>query len=83
MLPYLLRLAGHALDGDESQRLQFERPKGLSQTDHPFASELMAVLLMATHAVYGIEACKSINSNILAEEGKTAGIMAFKLNENL
>ncbi|KAL0701480.1 hypothetical protein Bca4012_057602 [Brassica carinata] len=83
MLPYLLRLAGHALDGDESQRLQFERPKGLSQTDHPFASGLMAVLLMATHSVYGIEACKSINSNILAEEGKTAAIMAFELNENL
>ncbi|XP_018436588.1 uncharacterized protein LOC108808979 [Raphanus sativus] len=83
MLPYLLRLAGHALHGDESQRLQFERPKGLSQTDHPFASGLMSVLLMGTHAVHGIEACKNINSNILAEEGKAAAIMAFELNENL
>lgn len=83
MVPYLLRLAGHALDGDETQRLAFERPKGLSHTDHPFDSGLMAVLLMATHAVYGFEACKNINSHILAEEGKSAAIMAFDLNENV
>ncbi|KAG2308382.1 hypothetical protein Bca52824_028130 [Brassica carinata] len=56
MIPHLLRLSGHALPGDERHLLEYERPKCVSQTQNSFDSGLMAVLLMATHAVYGIEA---------------------------
>ncbi|KAL0794669.1 hypothetical protein Bca101_066046 [Brassica carinata] len=81
MIPHLLRLSGHALPGDERHLLEYERPKCVSQTHNSFDSGLMVVLLMATHVVYGIEACKNINSNILAEEGKSNAIMAFELQE--
>lgn len=83
MIPFLLRLSGQAFGCDADQCFALERPKGLSQSHDPFDCGLMDVLLMATHAVYGIEACKNINENILAEEGKSAAIMAFELRESI
>lgn len=76
MVPYLVRLAGLDFGSEEPKLFAFERPKCVSQNDNPCDSGLMAVLLIATHVVYGIEACKYINTEILVEEGKSAAIMA-------
>ncbi|KAL0722523.1 hypothetical protein Bca4012_037122 [Brassica carinata] len=78
-----IRLSGLDFGSDETKPFAFERPKGVSQTANPCDSGLMAVLLMATHAVYGIEACKYINTQILMEEGKSAAIMAMELQDNV
>lgn len=83
MVPYLVRLSGLDFGSDETKPFAFELPKGVSQTANPCDSGLMAVLLMATHAVYGIEACKYINTQILMEEGKSAAIMAMELQDNV
>ncbi|KAG2330123.1 hypothetical protein Bca52824_001303 [Brassica carinata] len=83
MLPYLLRLFGQAFGSAEPKSFALERPKGLSQIENPFDCGLMAVLLMSTHTVYCIEACENIDSRILAEEGKSAAIMAFELQESV
>lgn len=70
MIPYLVRQSGQPYGCDAGPRYAFERPKGLSQSEDPLHCGLMSVLLMATHAVYGIEACKNIHVNILAKKGR-------------
>lgn len=62
---------------------RFDRPKGVSQITNPSDSGLMAVLLMVTHAVHGNEACSNITSSCLADEGKSAAILAYELKEEL
>lgn len=79
MIHYLLRECGEAYGCEDASPFSFERPKCVSQSVDPFDCGLMTVLLMATHAVYGIEACKNIHQSMLAEEGKSAAIMAFEL----
>ncbi|KAJ0233882.1 hypothetical protein HA466_0278980 [Hirschfeldia incana] len=84
MLPYLARYVGESI-GSEAviQCYDVARPKAVAQNTNPSDSGLMAVLLMATHALYGIEACKHITPQMLEEEGKRAAILAYELREQL
>lgn len=83
MLPYLLRLSMQVSGTDEPKRFAVERPKDLSQTKNPSDAGLMAVLFMSTHAVYGLEACKNINTDVLVEAGRSAAVMAFECKDML
>lgn len=78
MLPYLLRVSMQVCGSENPHRFAFERPKDLCQTENTSDAGLMAVLFMSTHAVYGLEACKNINTNVLVEEGRSAAVMAFE-----
>lgn len=42
---------------------------------------MMAVLFMSTHAVYGLEACKNINTDVLFEEARSSAVMAFECKD--
>ncbi|KAF3488288.1 hypothetical protein F2Q69_00053784 [Brassica cretica] len=81
MLPYLLRLSMQVSGTDEPKRFAVERPKDLAQTQNPSDTGLMAVLFMSTHAVYGLEACKNINTDVLVEAGRSAAVMAFECED--
>ncbi|KAL0862893.1 hypothetical protein Bca101_042011 [Brassica carinata] len=84
MLPYLARFACQPV-GDEPiiQCFDVVRPKSLEQINNPADSGLMALVLMGRHAVYGMEACKNISSDVLAEEGKRAAILTYEFKEEL
>nr|VDD38076.1 unnamed protein product [Brassica oleracea] len=82
MLPYLARRICQDMCGD-GLAYRFDRPKGVSQITNPSDSGLMVVLLMVTHAVHGNEACSNITSSCLADEGKSAAILAYELKEEL
>ena len=81
MLSYLLRLSMQVSGTDEPKRFAVERPKDLAQTQNPADTGLMAVLFMSTHAVYGLEACKNINTDVLVEAGRSAAVMAFECED--
>lgn len=83
MIPYLVRHPCQPNGCDGPLPFEIDRPKGVSQSPHPFQSGLRAVLLMATHAVYGIEACKNMNESMVDEEGKSAALMDFQLRESI
>ncbi|KAL0899002.1 hypothetical protein Bca101_082963 [Brassica carinata] len=84
MLPYLARFACQPV-GDEPiiQCFDVVRPKSLEQINNPADSGLMALVLMGRHAVYGMEACKNISSDVFAEEGKRAAILTYEFKEEL
>ncbi|KAG5400463.1 hypothetical protein IGI04_015070 [Brassica rapa subsp. trilocularis] len=83
MLPYIVRLSTRAVGSAEPKRFSVERPKNLSQIQNPCDDGLMSVLLMCSHAVYGIEACKNISTDSLVEEGKSAVVLAFEYKETM
>lgn len=84
MLPYLARYSSLPLGVDPViQCYDVARPKSVSQSINPADSGLLAVLLMAFHALYGVEACKNITPELLAEEGKRAAILAYEFKEKL
>ncbi|KAG2243636.1 hypothetical protein Bca52824_094530 [Brassica carinata] len=62
---------------------KFDRPKSVFQSDNPADAGLIAVLLMVKHAVYGFEACRHLSPETVAEEGKSAAIMALESKEKL
>lgn len=84
MLPYLARFACQPV-GDEPiiQCFDVVRSKSVAQINNPADSGLMALLLMGRHAVYGIDACKNISHEVLAEEGRHAAILTYEFKEEL
>ncbi|XP_048596182.1 uncharacterized protein LOC125577998 [Brassica napus] len=84
MLPYLARFACQPIGDDNViQCYDVARPKFVSQNKNPSDSGLMAVLLMANHAVYGTEACKNISHERLEAEGRRAAILVYEFKEEL
>ncbi|WZZ78916.1 hypothetical protein YC2023_099488 [Brassica napus] len=83
MLPYLARYVGETVGAEPViQCYDVARPKSVAQNKNPADSGLMAMLLMATHAIYGIEACKSISHEVLEEEGRRAAIWRMSLRSS-
>ncbi|KAJ0245552.1 Ulp1 protease family [Hirschfeldia incana] len=84
MLPYLARYA--CQDSGENPVLQcFDvfRPKSVAQVTKSCDSGLMSLILMATHALYGLDACKTIKPELLTDEAKRAAILAYEFKETL
>ncbi|KAL0695496.1 hypothetical protein Bca4012_062676 [Brassica carinata] len=81
MLPYLLTQSMQVCGSENPQRFAFERPKDLCQTENASDAGLMAVLFMSTHALYGLEACKIISTDVLVDEGRSAAVMAFECKD--
>ncbi|KAL0758949.1 hypothetical protein Bca101_075099 [Brassica carinata] len=81
MLPYLLRLSMQAFGSAEPEPFAVDRSKDISESKNPSDDGFMAVLFMATHVVYGIEACKNINTEVLVLEGKSAAVMASEFKD--
>ncbi|KAG5378744.1 hypothetical protein IGI04_026586 [Brassica rapa subsp. trilocularis] len=72
MLPYLARYACQPLGAEPViQCYDVARPKSVAQSKVPVDSGLMALLMMAYHALYGLDACKTITRELLEEEGKS------------
>lgn len=84
MLPYLARYACQPLGAEPViQCYDVARPKSVAQSKVPVDSGLMALLMMAYHALYGLDACKTITRELLEEEGKSAAILAYEFKEKL
>ncbi|KAL0715491.1 hypothetical protein Bca4012_064813 [Brassica carinata] len=83
MLPYVARHFGKEMGGQPAMPYKFDRPKSVFQSDNPADAGLIAVLLMVKHAVYGFEACRHLSPETVAEEGKSAAIMALESKEKL
>ncbi|CAF2044413.1 unnamed protein product [Brassica napus] len=84
MLPYLARYVGEIVGTEPViQCYDVARPKSVAQNKNPADSGLMAMLLMATHAIYGLEACKSLTHEMVEEEGRRAAILAYEFKEKL
>ena len=84
MLPYLARYACLEIGSDPViQCYDVARRKSVAQFKNEADSGLMAVLFMASHALYGLEACKNIGADVLEEEGKSAAILAYEFKEKL
>ncbi|WZZ25815.1 hypothetical protein YC2023_009216 [Brassica napus] len=79
MLPYLARFACQDIGEDPViQCFDVSRPKSVAQISETCDSGLMSLILMATRAVFGMEACKSIKTEVLTDEGKKAAILAYE-----
>lgn len=84
MLPYLARCACQAIGEDPViQCYDVSRPKSVVQQQKTSDSGPMSLLLVATHAVYGIEACNNMSMEVLTDEGKRAAILACEFKEKL
>ncbi|KAF2531069.1 hypothetical protein F2Q70_00031051 [Brassica cretica] len=59
------------------------RPKSVAQFKNEADSDLISLLFMASHALYGPEACKNIGDDVLVEESKSATILAYEFKEKL
>ncbi|WZY94294.1 hypothetical protein YC2023_066623 [Brassica napus] len=83
MLPYLARYAYLDIETDPViQCYDVARPKSVAQIKNEADSGLMSSLFMASHALYGPEACKNIGDDVLVEESKSAAILAYEFKEN-
>ncbi|CAN7105827.1 unnamed protein product, partial [Brassica rapa subsp. narinosa] len=66
MLPYLARYAYLDIETDPViQCYDVARPKSVAQIKNEADSGLMSSLFMASHALYGPEACKNIGDDVL------------------
>ncbi|CAG7906863.1 unnamed protein product [Brassica rapa] len=83
MLPYLARQFGKEMGTQCVTPYKFDRTKSVFQSDNPADAGLIAVLLMVRHAVYGFEACRNLSPETVADEGKSAAIMALESTEKL
>ncbi|KAL0735256.1 hypothetical protein Bca4012_011466 [Brassica carinata] len=83
MLPYLARHFGNELGVQRVMPYKFDRPESVFQNANPADAGLIAVLLKVKHAVYDFEACRHLSAESVAEEGKSAAIMAFESKEKL
>ncbi|KAL0740980.1 hypothetical protein Bca4012_082493 [Brassica carinata] len=81
MLPYILRQSMQVCGSEKPQRVAFDRPKDLCQTENASDAGLMAVLFMSTHALYGLETCKIISTDVLVDEGGSAAVMVFECKD--
>ncbi|KAF8107332.1 hypothetical protein N665_0123s0023 [Sinapis alba] len=83
MLPYLYRQGMGDIGSGELMPYTYDRLEAVSQHDDPPASGILVVLLMVTHALYGINACKNIPPETVCEEAKSAAVMAYEFKEKL
>ncbi|CAN6873802.1 unnamed protein product [Brassica oleracea var. botrytis] len=84
MLPYLARYARLKIETDPViQCYDVARPKSVAQFKNEADSGLISLPFMASHALYGPEACKNIGDDVLVEESKSATILAYEFKEKL
>lgn len=84
MLPYLARYACLKIETDPViQCYDVARLKSVAQFKNEADSGLISLLFMASHALYGPEACKNIGDDVLVEESKSATILAYEFKEKL
>lgn len=81
MFPYLLKECGRS--AGVVMPMEWGRAKGICVGINQSDSGMMSVLQMGIHALYGIEACRSIVPDVLPEEAKAAAIMAYEFHEKL
>lgn len=83
MLPHLARHFGKEKGAQRVMPYKFSRAKSVFQSDNPRDAGLIVVLLMVKHAVYGFEACRHLSPETVADEGKSAAIMALEWKEKV
>ncbi|KAG2329652.1 hypothetical protein Bca52824_000832 [Brassica carinata] len=83
MFPYLLKQAGGTTFCDVLTPFSIERPEGLVINYALPDSGLTAMLLLQSHALGGIEECKSISPANIAEEAKRAVVMVYEYHQKL
>ncbi|KAL0844975.1 hypothetical protein Bca101_018221 [Brassica carinata] len=83
MFPYLLKQAGGTTFCDVLTPFSIERPEGLVINYALPDSGLTAMLLLQSHALGGIEECKSISPANIAEEARRAVVMVYEYHQKL
>lgn len=83
MFPSLLKRTGRLSKARDGQGVVIDRPKIVAQNPNPAHSGLTSILLMHTHAVFGLDSCRCITPNLLAEEARRVVVMLYELHEKL
>ncbi|KAH0928586.1 hypothetical protein HID58_014313 [Brassica napus] len=83
MIPYLLKHTGRISNTTAYHGVVIERPKVVAQNTNPSHSALTSILLMQTHAIFGLESCRCITPTLLTEEAHRVAVMLYELHEKL
>ena len=83
MFPYLMKQAGLRISNSQLVPMVAERAKTVPQNIISADSSLTSVLLMQTHALSGIEACRCIAPHILASEGQRVAVLLYEYHMKL
>ncbi|KAL0847624.1 hypothetical protein Bca101_020870 [Brassica carinata] len=83
MFPSLLKRTGRLSKARDGQGVVIDRPKIVAQNPNPAHSGLTSILLMQTHAIFGLDSCRCITPNFLAEEARRVVVMLYELHEKL
>uniref|UniRef100_A0A0D2ZS03 Ubiquitin-like protease family profile domain-containing protein n=1 Tax=Brassica oleracea var. oleracea TaxID=109376 RepID=A0A0D2ZS03_BRAOL len=83
MFPYLMKQAGWRISNSQLVPMVVERAKTVPQNIISADSSLTSVLLMQTHALSGIEACRCIAPHILASEAQRVAVLLYEYHMKL
>ncbi|KAJ4873734.1 Uncharacterized protein Rs2_44533 [Raphanus sativus] len=83
MIPPLLRRTGVLSTTASYPAVVIERPNVVRHNSNRSHSALTSILLMQTHARFGIEICRSITPTTLKEEAQRLVVMLYELHEKL
>ncbi|RID46158.1 hypothetical protein BRARA_I02839 [Brassica rapa] len=83
MIPSLLKRTGRISNTTAYHGVVIERPKVVAQNTNPSHSALTSILLMQTHAIFGLESCRCITPTLLTEEAHRVAVMLYELHEKL
>ncbi|XP_013699968.1 uncharacterized protein LOC106403707 [Brassica napus] len=83
MFPYLMKQAGLRISNSQLVPMVAERAKTVPQNIISADSSLTSVLLMQTHALSGIEACRCIAPHILASEAQRVAVLLYEYHMKL
>ncbi|KAL0759447.1 hypothetical protein Bca101_075597 [Brassica carinata] len=80
---YLMKQAGWRISNSQLVPMVVERAKTVPQNIISADSSLTSVLLMQTHALSGIEACRCIAPHILASEAQRVAVLLYEYHMKL
>ncbi|KAG2254313.1 hypothetical protein Bca52824_084449 [Brassica carinata] len=83
MIPSHLKRTGQLSATASCPEVVIDRPKMVHQNSNRSHSGLTTILLMQTHAMFGIDICRCITPARLKEEAQKTGVMLYELHEKL
>ncbi|KAL0801809.1 hypothetical protein Bca101_056985 [Brassica carinata] len=83
MIPPLLKRSGQLSTTASYPEVVVDRPKEVQQNSNRSQSGLTSILLMQTHAMFGIDICRYITPTRLKEEAQRIAVMLYEIHEKL
>ncbi|KAL0702734.1 hypothetical protein Bca4012_058856 [Brassica carinata] len=77
MIPSLLKRTGRVLSTDGDVEVVIDRPTLIHQNTNPSHLGLTSILLMQSHAMFGLDGCRCITPTLLSEEAHRIVVMLY------